>query len=110
MPRTRTRRNAKPMTVAKDVELKQGKVIIHKEESEVSKEKVNIGDVEHPAYVEVTDGITRNLGDFNSLRVGVMVRMPCPPTKQAIHNTYHDVSDMVQNFLDEELDTALDKI
>lgn len=57
---------------------------------------------EHPAYVRVDGGLTVNLGNYESARIGVSISVPCHPTKRSIDQTYAAVSDMVSEKLEEE--------
>jgi hypothetical protein len=57
--------------------------------------------------VEVGGSITRNLGDFNSVRVEVKVSVPCYPETSEIDRAKVFAADKVDQFLNEELATAL---
>jgi hypothetical protein len=57
--------------------------------------------------VEVGGSITRNLGDFNSVRVEVKVSVPCYPEASEIDRAKVFAADKVDQFLNEELATAL---
>jgi hypothetical protein len=46
------------------------------------------------------------MGDFNSVRVGVCIEMPCLPNEAAINETYERVSALVDEKLNNELDLA----
>lgn len=59
-----------------------------------------------PARVRVGGSVTQNMGDFNSIRVEVVVERPCEDTEEVIAATYQAVSDQVDSFLQRELEMA----
>ncbi|WEV89384.1 hypothetical protein H10PHJ05_83 [Aeromonas phage HJ05] len=61
---------------------------------------------DHPARVRVEGSVTQNMGDFNSVRVGVMIDRPCVNTDEAIEETYNEISGMVDRLLAAEIDLA----
>lgn len=61
---------------------------------------------DHPARVRVEGSVTQNMGDFNSVRVGVMIDRPCVNTDEAIEQTYNEISGMVDRLLAAEIDLA----
>jgi hypothetical protein len=63
-------------------------------------------EITNPARVDVELGLTKNLGDYNSLRVTVRVSYPCEATVSAITRTKQKVSELVQQFIDEEFEEA----
>lgn len=67
----------------------------------------NVGHIANPAYVTVEGGITRNTGDYNSIKVGVIYSMPCEPTLAAMDALYEQLSYHVDSKLQLELDLAL---
>jgi hypothetical protein len=58
-----------------------------------------------PAYVRAGAGVTRNLGDYESLRVDVSITIPC--YKEDIERTYDVAADMVAAYLQDEVDKYL---
>ena len=46
-----------------------------------------------PAYVTVSAGVTRNLGNFNSAKISVSIHYPCDPAK--VDETYLALKDWV---------------
>lgn len=54
-----------------------------------------------PAYVRVAHGVTRSIGDFESLRVDVSVSMPC--YKEKIDETVRLLGERVEEYLEDEL-------
>lgn len=57
--------------------------------------------------VTVEGGITRNMGDFNSVRVRVAVTLPCYPEDSEIRRAYEHGSVMIDELLPMELDKAM---
>jgi hypothetical protein len=57
--------------------------------------------------VEVGGSVTRNLGDFNFVRVEVKVSVPCYPEGSEIDRAKLFAADKVDKFIQEELATAL---
>lgn len=55
-----------------------------------------------PAYVTVGAGVTKNLGDYESLRVDVRVSIPC--YRENLESVYGLVSEFVAAKLQEEVD------
>jgi hypothetical protein len=56
----------------------------------------------NPAYVTVSGGITKNLGDFNSAKIGIEVTMPCLPTQAGVEECYAEISAIVDHLMDVE--------
>lgn len=54
-----------------------------------------------PAYVRVNAGSTKNLGNYESLRVDVSITVPCYP--EEIDDVFPRVADEVAALLDDEL-------
>jgi len=61
-----------------------------------------------PARVRVTGGCTKNMGDFNSARVDVMVELPCYPEPTEIARAYEFASQLVDAFIQRETMLATD--
>lgn len=59
-----------------------------------------------PAYVRASAGVTRNLGDYESLRVDVSVTLPC--YKEDVERAYGVAADTVAEYLDEEVSKYLE--
>lgn len=74
------------------------------EEVEEAQLEVRRFEVE-PAYVTAEVGVTKNLGDFESLRVSVRISVPC--YVEEIDDTFDVVSDRVSDFLYDEIDRQL---
>jgi hypothetical protein len=54
-----------------------------------------------PAYVRVNAGMTKNMGNYESLRLDVSISMPCYP--EEVDKVFVVVADKVSVFLEEEL-------
>lgn len=64
------------------------------------------------ASVEFSIGLTRNLGNYESVRIHVGVTMPCPATPDEIDNAYHEAKGWVDNRIEQvsaEIDSELGK-
>lgn len=59
-----------------------------------------------PARLRVEGGITRNMGDYNSVRVAVAVELPALPERTEIERAYLVASDIVDDLINRELDIA----
>lgn len=57
-------------------------------------------------YVNVDGGITKNMGDFNSVRVRVSISLPCYPEDTEIRRAYVHASTLIDELLPSELDKA----
>lgn len=68
---------------------------------ETSESKSNLG------YVTVEGGITKNLGDYNSARIGVVVCLPCEPTIEGAKEAYVEISKLVDKLMNEEYDKVM---
>jgi hypothetical protein len=58
------------------------------------------------ARVRVAGSITKNLGDYNSARVEVMVEVPCYPEATEIDRAYQWASSLIDQYIVTELDKA----
>lgn len=54
-----------------------------------------------PAYVRVNAGLTKNLGNYESLRVDVSISVPCPP--ELVTEVFEATADKVADLLEEEV-------
>ncbi len=59
-----------------------------------------------PAYVEVQGSITRNMGEFNSVRIQVSLSMPVLPTMTEVDRVYAMASAWVEDRLEAEMALA----
>lgn len=60
-----------------------------------------------PAYVRVSASTTRNMGDFNSVKVSVDVSLPCYPEGSEIDRAYDICSAWVNQKIQDELEYAV---
>lgn len=63
-----------------------------------------------PAYVTISMGLTRNLGNYESVKLHVGVTLPCAPTSEDIDATYQEGKGWVDariNQLNQELTDSL---
>lgn len=60
-----------------------------------------------PAYVRVSASTTKNLGDFNSVKVSVDVSLPCYPEGTEIDRAYDICSAWVNQKIQDEVEYAL---
>ena len=66
--------------------------------------------IESPAYVSVGFGITRNTGNYESIKFYVGVTVPCENTEEAKDEVYHEVREWVDgkvNAINEEISEAI---
>lgn len=64
-----------------------------------------------PAMVNVTMGLTRNLGNYESLKITVGLTMPCEPTSQGIDDAFHEAKGWVDSrieFINQEVQQEID--
>lgn len=65
---------------------------------------------EAPAYVTVSMGLTKNMGDYNSLKFNVGITIPCAPTPEEIDQTYAEAKGWVEdkvNLINAEVEEQL---
>lgn len=105
-PRVRTRKRAV------DVTDNEGTIIVNRtrygmESEDVLKQAVRVPLLtDNPARVRVSGSATKNLGDYNSVRVEVMVELPCLPEESEVHRAYLLASDWVDGYVGRELRVA----
>lgn len=83
----------------------------HEEEVKNKTSKIpvdNIQDIQHAARVRVEASVTKNMGNYESIRVGVMVEMPCAPEEKAVNKMYSYLSQRVYDMTCEEVELAQD--
>lgn len=61
-----------------------------------------------PALVEVSIGLTRNLGNFESVRLHVGLTLPCNPSEEEINSAYEEAKGWVDTRI-EALSADIDK-
>ena len=57
--------------------------------------------------VTVEGGITKNLGDYNSARIGISVSLPCEPSIEGARQAYKEISKLVDQLMNEEYDKVM---
>jgi hypothetical protein len=73
-----------------------------------SERRIVVDDLpEHPAYVRVDGGLTKNLGDYESARLSVSISIPCHIDNDSIKDSYERVSKLVESCLDEEFEKVV---
>lgn len=85
-------------------EYKDGSIV---EQEEVVKEVINQGPT---ANVGVSIGLTKNLGNYEALKITVSLFMPCQPTAEDIEYTYTEAKGWVDdkiNTINAEVDASL---
>ena len=60
-----------------------------------------------PAYVRIGAGVTKNMGDYESLRVDVAISMPV--YAEEVDNAVIAISDKVSDILDREVELYMGK-
>lgn len=112
-PRKRTRKSA-PAEAPTIAATEEGFLSIHRTaygKDEQTLEKIRVPDLAaqlggiQPARVRIGGGITRNLGDYNSARVEVMIELPCLPEISECRR----VADLISAQLDELIPGELEK-
>lgn len=78
------------------------KVPIREEESKIPVD--DLQDIQNPARVRVSGGITKKTGgEFEFIRVDVSVEMPCAPNEKAVKKTYKDTAALVEKMIEKEV-------
>jgi hypothetical protein len=83
----------------KTIKQATGTVIHQHKDNSVVEETQNLGDPVFGhgvlAMVEVSIGVTRNLGNFESVKFNVSVTMPCAPDPESLDLTYAEAKSWV---------------
>ena len=101
---TRVRRRVVNGNASVVTEVKKAGVLVSNKEHDLELDANE--SLVNPARVSVKLGITKNLGNFNSLRVDVQVEYPCEPKEEAVASTVKRVSGWVQMFIEQEIEEA----
>ncbi len=64
----------------------------------------SLQDIQNPAYVRLEHSATKNMQNFESLRVVVAIEMPCQPTPEKIQETYDFMSKRVETLMLDEME------
>ncbi len=92
-----TRSDEGRMTVLKSVSLSGEKKEDSRTDETIAVRKFETA----PAYVRVSAGATKNLGDYESLRVDVSVEVPC--YYEEIDSVIEDIAEFVSDKLESEV-------
>lgn len=71
---------------------------------------VDLGDCAHPASIRIGGGITKNMGNFESIRLDVSIEWPFPPTLPALEQTHAWLTEVVDQKVAYELSVATGEI
>ncbi len=94
-------------TEAVSRERKVSGVGFSEEKNDVKKVPIDsLQDTPHVAKVRVEGSVTKNMGNFESIRVGVAIEWPCAPTAAELDKTYAFLSQRVDTLVQDELDAA----
>lgn len=101
----RKRARSRPVAVEAATTKRVTTTIYGKENEKVERE-VEEFSVE-PAYVRINAGRTKNLGNYESLRVDVSITVPC--YRETINDTFDALGDEVESMLDYEVSRYLNE-
>lgn len=109
--KVRQRRKVEPKTTEKGaVDDNTGFIFkrrtIYNVDQELSEEMIRVpdfGGVE-PARVRLGGSLTKNLGDYNSAKVEVMIELPCLPEISEVKRTVDLISAELDRIIPEEMD------
>lgn len=99
-PAPKVARQRRDETIVAESRVTVSSKYMGKDESRPKNIEVRKFEVE-PAYVRVSAGMTKNMGNYESLRVDVSVSIPC--YAEEVEKVIPVVADMVAAHLDEEL-------
>lgn len=85
----------------------KGKITISEDMQIQNLRSVDVMD--NPAKVKVTMGHTKNLGNFESLRIEVGIEVPCDNEKEVIEATYESAFKWVDDKVAEKITEFLGK-
>lgn len=83
--------------------------------TEEAQDKIRVDDLVgrlngmQPARVRLGGGVTRNLGDYNSARVDVMIELPCLPEMSEVSRVVDLLSGELDRIIPDELEKAVGK-
>lgn len=101
---TRERSRQRPGESATVEKLYKGRVYDHHDKSS---QEPQVERMDRPmAKVRVGGGVTKNMGDYESVRVHVEIEMPCEPTWEAVNELYPELSEYVDGRLRDEIALA----
>jgi hypothetical protein len=79
---------------------KKAKQVYHEEAREEEFEPAIFEDGEEPAFIRIGAGVTRDMGNYEFLRIDAAVTLPCSVAD--VRSTYAKASDLVCDMLTEE--------
>lgn len=100
--RSRDRHGHEASTVRQFSKKKGGRDEQLEEDMQVDRE--TIATVPNPAYVGVNAAATINLGNYESMKIGISISRPCLPTDKAIKRMYRKVAKTVARLVKQEED------
>lgn len=111
--RKRTRPRKRPAPTPEDIDVNAGVHVQHTQSGDVVDEDLRDYPGQYPtephAKVGVGCSVTQNMGDYNSVKVNVWAEMPCKPTEMHMRETKKGISEMIDRWVEEELDLATGK-
>lgn len=116
MPAVRPAREEPAATVAEVVRAPEATITVHRAQYEMGQpisEEVETTTVNVPAFVgpvghvSVTGSVTRNLGNYNGVKVAVSVSLPCYPELSEIRRAYNTASVLIDELIPAEMDKAV---
>ena len=107
VPRVRTRKRL-PAEVTVDTETRERSAVTSSH-SDTSHPDVEIESLQPVAKIRVEGSATMNLGDFNSVRVGVAIELPCLPDEESVEAAYQRCAAFVDTKIEDELNKASGK-
>ncbi len=100
--RRRTKANAATGSVSRAATVKDNATGEVREVTNTNEVVSRLCDHPNPAYVSVSGGITKSLGNYEFVRIDVGVKMPCAPDRDSVVACYRENSDLVDTLMDEE--------
>jgi hypothetical protein len=103
--RTASDKGAEPALIVEEETLFVSKTIVAGKETVRANEKREVLQVRkfasEPAYIRMSQGITRNLGNYESLRIDVGVTLPCYP--EEVDSIVPQLGQKVAAYLENEI-------
>lgn len=108
-PVKRTRRRAAPIEKVGAEEVRRVTITLGQSGNTTDEKETIETDVHmfitEPAYVRINAGVTKNMGNFESLRVDVSISTPC--YREVIDEVFDSMAVKVASLLDNEVDEYL---
>ena len=110
MAETRKRTRPRKRPQKEDINVNAGVTVEHTQSGETIEEETREYPGQFPtephARVGLSCSVTQNMGDYNSVKVGCWAEMPCKPTEMHMDETRQGISEMLDRWVEEELDLA----